>query len=248
MYLSQISRFFLAVSSASSGVSASSSFSFSLDSEEESPSGSASMTRISLTLRSKVWLGAEKCMSPRTIPRTWASASSSMSSTSRTRLPTTGLPSETLTSLRYAPVSKLSDPVCFRSGTRRQPIRPMNRTPKNAVVAPTGVKSNIANEPRPAWLRKPEIIRFGGVPISVVVPPSMEPKARGMRTFPGGMSFLSAICSPTGIRRARAPTLFINPERSAPRVVMAIILTPGPAESGRTLSARKFTAPVICKP
>ncbi len=72
-------------------------------------------------------------------------------------------------------------------------------------------------------------MRLGGVPTSVIMPPKIVPKAKGINTSPGGNSNRLASCIATGIRSAIAPTLFINPESAAPRPSNAIILTNRPA-------------------
>ncbi len=100
----------------------------------------------------------------------------------------------------------------------------------------------------PASWRKPETIRFGGVPISVIVPPRMEPKANGISTRPGGKSWRPAVCSATGINSASAPTLFMKPDSTAPSAVRAKILSVGPASAGSSLRLSMSTAPVFCRP
>ena len=49
------------------------------------------------------------------------------------------------------------------------------------MLAPTGVKSNIRKGSPTISSRMPETMMFGEVPISVIVPPSSEPKAIGIR-------------------------------------------------------------------
>ncbi len=111
------------------------------------------------------------------------------------------------------------------------------------------VKSNMPKPVMPGWLaRKPEMIRLGGVPIRVVVPPRMEPKARGMRTWPGARPRRPATWIATGIKRASAPTLFMNPESTAARAARAAMLSVGPALAGSTVLVSTSTAPEICRP
>jgi hypothetical protein len=65
------------------------------------------------------------------------------------------------------------------------------------------------------------------VPISVVMPPSNEANARGMRRSEGEFPLLCARRIATGIINARAPTLFINPEHTLATVVSAATCTVG---------------------
>jgi len=102
--------------------------------------------------------------------------------------------------------------------------------------------------PAPVWLRKPDTIRFGGVPISVVMPPRIEPNASGISTRPGGMSWREAIWIATGISSASAPTLFMNADSTAPTTVSAAMASVGPALAGSTTRASASTAPEVCSP
>ena len=56
---------------------------------------------------------------------------------------------------------------------------------------------------------------FGGVPISVVNPPSRDAKASGMRKRDGRSLLLFETLIATGIRRLTAPTLFMKAEKNA---------------------------------
>ena len=62
---------------------------------------------------------------------------------------------------------------------------------------------------------------LGGVPIIVVSPPRMEPKASGISTRDGGTPPFCAVTRATGMRSARAPTLFMNADATATRAVRA---------------------------
>ena len=117
-----------------------------------------------------------------------------------------------------------------------------------ATASPTGVKSNMPKLPIPVCARKPDTIRFGGVPINVVMPPRIEPKASGIRTRPGGICWREATCSASGISSASAPTLFMNPESKAASAVSAAIVSVGPASVGMTARASASTAPELCRP
>lgn len=114
---------------------------------------------------------------------------------------------------------------------------------------PARPKSNIAKPPWSDWLaRKPEMIRLGGVPIRVVVPPRMEAKASGISSLPGGSARRPAICTATGINSASAPTLFMKADSTAASTHSAAMLSVGPAPPGSTRRVRASTAPVRCKP
>ena len=99
-----ISKLCLRLSSAffssSPGLTSSSSLRPADEKTEASDSGSASITRMSPSLRAYPGFGATTWTSPRTMPTIWASASSSMASTSLSRLPAEELPSGMRTSLR----------------------------------------------------------------------------------------------------------------------------------------------------
>ncbi len=69
----------------------------------------------------------------------------------------------------------------------------------------------------------PEAMMFGGVPISVTMPPRMVAKASGISVTPGGRPALRAASTSMGIRRASAATLLMIAESAAPMPpVMAI--------------------------
>ena len=89
---------------------------------------------------------------------------------------------------------------------------------------------------------------MGGVPINVVMPPSIEPNASGINTLPTGRPCFSAICIATGINSASAPTLFMNADNSAARVISAKMPNVGPVDVGINRLANAFIAPEICKP
>ena len=120
--------------------------------------------------------------------------------------------------------------------------------PTNATANPTGVKSNMPKPPPPCCARNPDTMRLGGVPISVVMPPRMVPKASGINTQPGDMSSRLASWMATGISNAMAPTLFMKPDNRAPRPTSASRLRVGPASRGSTRRANASTAPEVCRP
>ncbi len=145
-------------------------------------------------------------------------------------------------------MSKSSAPVRSRVGTSRQPTAAMKATPASATARPTGVKSNIAKLPALVCSRKPDTIRFGGVPISVVMPPNSEPKASGISTLPGGSFSFWAAWMATGISSASAPTLFMKADSKAASPVTAAMVMVGPASAGSTRCASASTAPEVCRP
>ena len=59
------------------------------------------------------------------------------------------------------------------------------------------------------------MIIFGGVPISVTSPPSIDAKDRGISVSAGLLALLAAAFKSTGINRANAATLFITADRTA---------------------------------
>ena len=60
---------------------------------------------------------------------------------------------------------------------------------------------------------------LGGVPISVVMPPRSDAKARGIRKREGGSLLRPDTLIATGMRSVTAPTLFMKAERNAVRPV-----------------------------
>ena len=57
---------------------------------------------------------------------------------------------------------------------------------------------------------------FGGVPISVAIPPRIVAKDNGMRVFRGAQLDTLALFMSIGIKRARAATLFMKADKIAP--------------------------------
>ena len=57
-------------------------------------------------------------------------------------------------------------------GKRNRPVRATNSTPITMTAPPSGVKSNRAKGSNPPSTRDSLINRLGGVPISVINPPS----------------------------------------------------------------------------
>ena len=106
-------------------------------------------------------------------------------------------------------------PVRRFFGINRQPTRAMNNTPVSANTPPTGEKSNIVNGSPFTSLRKFAIIILGGVPIRVTSPPKMDAKDIGINTLAGDLFAFAEDSIPTGIKRARAPTLLMTVENTA---------------------------------
>ena len=66
---------------------------------------------------------------------------------------------------------------------------------------------------------------LGGVPIIVLMPPNMLPKATGINTMAGERLFALQVAMATGSNRANAPTLFINAEKNVTTHVNRAICT-----------------------
>ncbi len=99
--------------------------------------------------------------------------------------------------------------------------------------------------PFPAWALKPEMMRFGGVPISVAVPPRMQANERGMSILPGGSPWSSEARIAAGIRK-ESGTLFMKPERTGARAEIASIERAHSLQMmGEIFLHMRLTAPVI---
>ena len=85
-------------------------------------------------------------------------------------------------------------------------------TPATAMPAPTGVKSNMRNGSPTSSSRMRETMMFGEVPISVIVPPSSEPKAIGISRQEGEVPVRRASWKATGISMASAPMFLTKAE------------------------------------
>jgi hypothetical protein len=79
---------------------------------------------------------------------------------------------------------------------------------------------------------------FGGVPISVTMPPRIEPKDRGMSRTAAARFALAAVAIATGMNRARAPTLFMNPLKMAAAPESTAIWPTVDPVAGRTSRAK----------
>ncbi len=89
---------------------------------------------------------------------------------------------------------------------------------------------------------------LGGVPISVVMPPRSDPKARGMRNSDGDRSWRLARRIATGSRRARAPTFFMKAEQIVTRPVSAVTCRVFPEPSRDSRSERTPARPELARP
>ena len=89
---------------------------------------------------------------------------------------------------------------------------------------------------------------FGGVPISVAMPPRMVAKDSGIRLNPGARPALRAVCISTGISSASAATLFIKAESTAPMPPISPIWLPSVRELSTRVRVIRKTAPERTSP
>ncbi len=80
---------------------------------------------------------------------------------------------------------------------------------------PTGAKSNILKGLPSASLRNSAMTIFGGVPISVIIPPRIDANESAMSESEGLRPLFFAACISRGMSNARAATLFITADRDA---------------------------------
>lgn len=116
-----------------------------------------------------------------------------------------------------------------RSARNRTASLPCGHT-HSSIGMPIATSRISSGKPSRHSSRGPETMRLVGVPMSVVVPPRMEPKASG-----SGRSSRVASCIATGIS-------------SAARVVSMRIDSVGPALAGSTRRVSASTAPDVCRP
>ena len=83
---------------------------------------------------------------------------------------------------------------------------------------------------------------FGGVPINVVRPPNIVPNDSGIKIWLGRLDSDMA----TGISKASAPTLFINPDSSAAIPVSMAMNSSGRSETLSSGAARRSITPLFC--
>jgi len=154
------------------------------------------------------------------------------------------------TSVTYFSISNRSLAVAWprRVGISRHPTSTMKSSPASATPSPTGVKSNMRNGGAPVCARNEAAMMFGGVPISVVMPPSSEANASGMRKTEAGIAFRRATWMATGMTSASAPMLFMNAESAATMPVSAASCTVTPPWSRSSRSPSRSTTPEFCRP
>ena len=81
------------------------------------------------------------------------------------------------------------------------------RVPVSTQTSPTGKKEKKDSCGKPACTKVSAIIRFGGVPISVIIPPMLLAKARGINRRLGFVPALAAMLTTMGNMRATVPVL-----------------------------------------
>ena len=74
---------------------------------------------------------------------------------------------------------------------------------------------------------------FGGVPISVMRPPRMQPKDSGISRIATDCLNFAPVVMATGINNPRVPTLFMKADRTAPTPASEAIWLVGVAEQAR---------------
>ena len=84
---------------------------------------------------------------------------------------------------------------------------------------------------------------FGGVPISVTIPPRIEANEIGIRVSAGLRLALRAAWMSSGISSASAATLFIAVDSAAERLAMMPMCACRPREASSTRRASRSIAP-----
>ncbi len=90
------------------------------------------------------------------------------------------------------------------------------------------------------------MMMLGGVPMTVISPPSSEPKASGISISRGSRCVFAATCSATGSMSASAPMLFMKPEMDATTAVIAPICSDGPSSSVDIRLTIQLRRPEFC--
>ncbi len=105
--------------------------------------------------------------------------------------------------------------------------------PTVSVTRPTGRNEKNESGSYPAFVRVSWIMRFGGVPISVIIPPMLLAKARGMRSLLGDVPAFAAMLTTIGSISATVPVLLtkapIVPVTSITRRNSLVSLVPAKA-------------------
>ena len=97
-------------------------------------------------------------------------------------------------------------------------------------------------------MRNSAITIFGGVPISVIMPPRIEANDKGISESAGLRLAFDAACMSTGISNARAATLFINADNTAASVDMIPICPASFLVPETTKRASNSIAPELDRP
>ncbi len=84
---------------------------------------------------------------------------------------------------------------------------------------------------------------FGEVPIIVIVPPSSEPKAIGIRKYEGEIFVRRASWKATGISMASAPIFFTKPAISVTEPTRSRITLRGESRKGASFCSAASTMP-----
>ncbi len=120
--------------------------------------------------------------------------------------------------------------------------------PVTAIAPPTGVKSNIVKGVPVNCSRIEAMMILGGVPINVIIPPNIDPKASGISSIDGERPALAADCNAAGMSIASAPTLFINEDKAPATPDNEPIWAVGDLSGGIRRRDRMFTAPEFTNP
>ena len=117
-----------------------------------------------------------------------------------------------------------------------------------ATTPPTGAKSNMRNGSPSASPRKVAMMMLGGVPISVTMPPRIVAKESGISDWPGGRPALRAASTSTGIRSARAATLFMKADSTIPTAPMIAMWLPSARPATTKRRVISITTPARVSP
>ncbi len=89
---------------------------------------------------------------------------------------------------------------------------------------------------------------LGGVPIMVIMPPSIDANDKGMSDKDGLRPAFFAACMSTGIRSASAATLFINADKPAARPAMIVMCVASLRDASTMYLATSSMAPEFDRP
>ena len=99
--------------------------------------------------------------------------------------------------------------------------------PTPANISPASVISNIPNGAMPCCCATPSTMMLVDVPISVVVPPKIAAKERGISSFEGEILIARARRIATGMRMITTGVLLIKAESSTTPSISAITASVG---------------------